>query len=111
MLKRFEAHDGATAISDVSLFELFHGAELYDDPQQRIAVIESFAARLEVHPFDSRAAQHAGQIRRTLERKGEAIGSYDCLIAGIARSQGLVLATNTVREFNRVEGLRVERWI
>jgi hypothetical protein len=28
-----------------------------------------------------------------------------------ARSQGLVLATNNVREFGRVEGLRVEKWV
>jgi tRNA(fMet)-specific endonuclease VapC len=38
------------------------------------------------------------------------IGAYDVMIAGVARSQGLVLATNNVKEFQRVEGLRVERW-
>ncbi len=38
------------------------------------------------------------------------IGAYDAMIAGIARSQGLVLATNNVRVFGRVEGLRVEKW-
>jgi tRNA(fMet)-specific endonuclease VapC len=38
------------------------------------------------------------------------IGAYDLMIAAIARSQGLVLVTGNVREFERVEGLRVERW-
>ena len=110
LAETFKANDGRMAISDVTLFELAYGAERYQDPQQRLAVIEGFAARLELLPFDSRAALHAGQIRAGLERKGEMIGAYDVLIAGVARSQGLVLVTNNGREFDRVEGLRVENW-
>jgi tRNA(fMet)-specific endonuclease VapC len=110
LLERFAAHDGRMAISDVTLFELCYGAERYEDPHARLSVIENFAARLEVLPFDSRAAQHAGQIRATLERQGQMIGAYDVMIAGIARSQGLVLATNNVREFSRVDGIRAEKW-
>jgi len=45
-----------------------------------------------------------------LERQGQTIGAYDLMIAGTARSQGLVLVTGNAREFDRVEGLRVERW-
>ena len=51
------------AVSDVTLFELYYGAERYDDPAARIAIIEGFAARLDVLPFDSRAAVQAGNIR------------------------------------------------
>ena len=32
-------------------------------------------------------------------------------IAGHARSRGLVLVTNNEKEFDRVEGLRVENWV
>jgi tRNA(fMet)-specific endonuclease VapC len=110
LLEAFTAHDGRMAVSDVTLYELYYGAERYDDPAQRIAIIESFAARLEVLPFDTRAALHAGNIRATLERQGQMIGAYDVMIAAIARSQGLVLVTGNIREFERVEGLRVERW-
>lgn len=106
----FSAHDGRMAVSDVTLYELYYGAERYDDPGARIAIIESFAARLEVLAFDSRAALHAGNIRATLERRGQMIGAYDVMIAAIARSQGLVLVTGNVREFERVEGLRMESW-
>lgn len=106
----FKTNDGRMAISDVTLFELCYGAEKYADPAARLAVIENFAARLELLPFDSRAAHHAGNIRAALERQGRTIGAYDLMIAGTARSQGLVLATNNLREFERVDGLRVERW-
>ena len=106
----FKTNDGRMAISDVTLFELAYGAEKYDEPQARLAVIDSFAARLELLAFDSRAALQSAQIRAALERGGQMIGAYDVMIAGIARSQGLILVTNNVREFNRVEGLRMERW-
>jgi tRNA(fMet)-specific endonuclease VapC len=110
LIEAFTAHDGRMAVSDVTLYELYYVAERYDDPSQRIAGIENFAARLDVLPFDTSAARHAGNIRATLERQGQVIGAYDLMIAAIARSQGLVLVTGNVREFERVEGLRVERW-
>lgn len=106
----FTAQDGRMAVSDVTLYGLYYGAERYDDPAARIAIIESFTARLEIIPFESRAALHAGNIRATLERRGQMIGAYDLMIAAIARAQGLVLVTGNVREFERVDGLRVERW-
>ena len=47
LLEAFTAHDGRMAVSDVTLFELYHGAERYDDPSSRIALLENFAARPE----------------------------------------------------------------
>lgn len=77
------------------------------DIQLRIAIIENFAARLDILPFDTRTALHDGNIRATLERQGQMIGAYDLMIAAVARSQGLVLVTGNVRELERAEGLRV----
>lgn len=73
--------------------------------------MEDFAARLEVLAFDEAAADHAADIRAELERKGQAIGAYDVLIAGHARSRGLMVVTGKLREFVRVEGLRCEDWL
>lgn len=107
---RFTEHSGRMALSDISLYELFYGAQRYEDPSRRLNIIEAFVSRLEILPFDSRAALHAGQIRADLERKGQMIGAYDIMIAGCARSQGLILVTGNIREFERVDGLRLENW-
>ena len=72
--------------------------------------MKGLAARLEVLAFDAEAAAHAADIRATLERRGLPIGGYDLLIAGHARSRGLIVVTNNVREFARVDGLRIEDW-
>ena len=67
-------------------------------------------ARLEILPYDTLAASHTGQLRAELARSGTPIGPYDQLIAGHARSRGLIIVTNNRREFDRVPGLRVEDW-
>jgi len=32
-------------------------------------------------------------------------------IGGHARSQGLIIVTNNMREFSRMQGIRVENWV
>ena len=66
---------------------------------------------MDVLPLDDSAAAHAGQIRAELARLRMPIGPYDQLIAGHARSQGLVLVSNNEKEFSRVPGLRTENWV
>jgi len=50
-------------------------------------------------------------IRADLERRGCVIGPYDLMIAGHARSRGLVVLTSNLGEFQRVQGLRCEDWL
>lgn len=109
--ERFNRHERHLAISAVTLAELLYGAEKSAQPAHNLGVVESFAARLEVLPFDARAAAHFGQIRAALQQAGTPIGPYDLMIAGHARSQGLALVTNNTGEFRRVPGLLVENWV
>lgn len=108
---RFNAEASALSISDVVLFELLYGAEKSARPTENRQVVERFAARLGVLPFDSEAAAHTADIRANLERKGLVIGAYDLMIAGHARSRGLIVVTGNLQEFGRVEGLRSEDWL
>lgn len=107
---RFNAQAGELCISTIVLTELLRGAEKSDRPDHNRREVERFCARLEVLPFDTDAAAHAGDIRADLERRGQ-MGGYDVLIAGHARSQGLVVVTGNLGEFTRVDGLRCEDWL
>lgn len=104
-------HSDQLCISTVTLMELVYGAEKSASPEKNLSVVEGFAARLEVLEYDSSAAYHSGQLRSELAKAGTPIGPFDQMIAGHARSKGLILVTNNLREFNRVPGLRVEDWI
>jgi tRNA(fMet)-specific endonuclease VapC len=108
---RFNAEADALCISTITLTELLHGAAKSARPIENRHEVEQFAARLDVLPFDEDAAAHAADIRAVLERQGEVIGGYDLLIAGHARSKGLVVVTGNLREFRRVDGLRSEDWL
>jgi tRNA(fMet)-specific endonuclease VapC len=107
----FNLHDGQLCISAITLMELIYGAEKSATPEKNLAVIEGFTARLEVFPFDNEAAAHTGMIRSELAKAGTPIGPYDQMIAGHARSRGLIVVTNNLREFERVPGLRIEDWV
>ena len=108
---RFTQHDGQMAISTISLMELVYGAERSSAPERNLRDVEGLAARMELLSFDHAAAAHAGRIRAELARAGTPIGPYDQMIAGHARSLGLTLVSNNLREFQRVAGLLTENWV
>ena len=109
--KVFKQHAGQMAISAITLGELIYGAEKSAQPERNLADVEAFAARLEVLAFDETAAAHFGQLRAELAKAGKPIGPYDQMIAGHARSLGLILVTNNMKEFKRVPGLRIVNWV
>ena len=109
--ERFNRLAEQLCMSSVTLGELHYGAEKSVRRLDNLQAIEHFTARLEVLPFTERAAAHYGQIRAQLERAGRPAGAYDMMIGGHARSEGLVLVTNNIREFEPMDGLRVESWL
>ena len=99
------------AMSVITLGELQHGAEKSQARSKALAALKQLQSVIQVQPVTEAAAQHYGQIRSTLERKGRPIGNNDLWIAAHARAEGWVLVTNNEREFSRVEGLEVENWV
>lgn len=61
--------------------------------------------------YTDKASARYGDIRANLEKGGKILGANDLLIAAHARSDGLILVINNVKEFDRVEGLRLENWL
>jgi len=66
--QRFNELGDQLCISVITLAELIYGAEKSARPQQNLAVVEQFRARLEVLPFVERAANHYGQLWNSSER-------------------------------------------
>jgi len=111
ILSTFNQHVGQMCISSITLAELFHGVEKSERRSENLKRVEEFVSRLEVLEYSQKAANHYGEIRADLERKGKTIGVNDLHIAGHARSEGLTLITNKVKEFDRVVALRIRNWI
>ena len=107
---KFIVRQGHMCLSAVSLMDLIHGAEKSTQPERNLRDIEAFASRLSILPHDREAAMHTGSIRAALARVGTPIGPYDQMIAGHARSRGLIVVTANTNEFKRVPGISVEDW-
>lgn len=108
---RFNQLADELCISAITLGELQYGAEKSSRRTYNLEGIARFLARLDVLPFSAAAAVHYGQLRAELQRAGRPAGSLDMLIGAHARSEGLIVVTNNLREFERMPGLRVENWV
>ena len=101
---------GDVGISSITLAELQYGIEKSSNPAKNREALEKFLTPIEIVDYGYEASVEYGSIRADLERKGTPIGPLDPLIASHARSLELILVTNNVKEFERVEGLRIENW-
>ncbi len=112
--RRFDRASAAgqvLAISSIVLFELRYGVAKSRRRAFNQSLLQAFiAGPVDGLPFDDDDALSAGALRATLESAGTPIGPYDVLIAAQALRRGATLATSNVREFRRVQGLKVEDW-
>lgn len=102
---------GSVGISSVTLAELHYGIHKSSKPDKNQVALDQFLIPLEIVDFDSDAAIVYGEIRAALEKEGTPIGSLDTLIAAHAKSLRLTLVTNNEKEFDRVDGLKIENWV
>lgn len=111
VLKRLrEELNGGICISSITLAELEYGMKRSSDPIRNERALLRFLAPLSVLPFGAAAASEYGEIRAYLQSQGTPIRPLDMLIAGHAKAEHLILATNNVREFERVPNLEIENW-
>jgi tRNA(fMet)-specific endonuclease VapC len=107
----FMANKGeGICISSIVLAELEYGVCFSRATEKSRRKLISFLPLVDVLPFDGAAAVSYGEIHASLRRKGTLIGIPDMLIAAHAKALGMTIVTNNVREFERVEGLKIENW-
>lgn len=98
------------AVSAVSFYELEVGLARSTAPRKRRTQLDELMAVVRLLPFDAQAAAESARLRVRLESRGTPIGPMDTLIAGTALAHGAVMVTRNIREFGRIDGLRVEDW-
>lgn len=111
VLKRIvDAGEGAVCISSITAAELAFGAVQSTRVGTR-ANLEVFLSTLPELPWGGDAVWYYAQARLALEKAGQRIGERDLFIAAHALAQNLTLVTNNTREFERIEGLKLENWV
>lgn len=108
--QKIEAHAGEICVSSLTAMELLYGVHKSPPIRRNLDLIEGLLDGLAILDFDLDAAEHAAQIRVELAVAATPIGSFDVMIAGQARSQGLCLVTKNQRAFTRISGLPLANW-
>ena len=101
---------GQLAISSITASELAFGVEKSGSMRNKQA-LNKFLAPLEILPYNEQAIWHYAQLRHQLQSSGQLIGSLDMLIAAHALALDCALVTNNTKEFERIDGLRLENWV
>ncbi len=97
-------------LSSIVVSELLYGALKKKSPKLT-KLVKSFIDGFTIHDFDETAAFQYANIRKRLELSGKIIGSNDLFISAHAKALNAVLVTNNLKEFTRVDGLKLENWI
>jgi len=112
VLQKFESLPlGSVAMSLVTYGELEFGALRSNNSKQALDILDEIAAYIPVLPMPIDASKEYADIRAKLSAKGTPIGNNDLWIAAHARALGHTLVSNNVREFERVDNLKLENWV
>ena len=98
------------AISSIVLAELQYGVSHSVHKIQNQINLDAFLTKVEILPYCEKAAFFYGEIRSTLQKQGQLIGSNDLLIVSHAVAEEATLITNNASEFKRVKALKLEIW-
>ena len=107
-LNELKAQKEALAITAVTTFELFQGTTGLNEKELKL--FSKFADNALVIPVEHEAAKVAGVIRSQLKKRGIQLEALDCLIASIVLVGKDILLTRNVKDFSRIEGLRIETY-
>jgi tRNA(fMet)-specific endonuclease VapC len=96
-------------VSAITVAELRYGADLRRSNRLH-RLIDAFTMGVRTLPFDDRAALRFGVLAASMQRQGQGIGDFDCLIAAHALAEGMTLVTHNHAHFGRIRGLKLEDW-
>ena len=97
-------------ISIITLMELYYGAYKSQHVDANLAKIKTLEQSLDILITGQETAEIFGKMKSRLESGGNRLDDFDLIIASIALTHNLVLVTNNEKHFQRIEGLKLEKW-
>ncbi len=100
---------GKINISIITYYEILSGLK-HRDAKKQLQFFLSFANQNTVLHLTEHSAATSSEIYAELRKQGHPIDDIDLLIAGIALSYDLSLATNNENHFKKIQQLNIENW-
>lgn len=102
--------NGIFCISVISLMELYYGAYKSQRVESNLAKVKTIEKTLRVIQAGEEIVELFGMLKAQLEAKGQPVDDFDLVIASTALAHNLILVTNNIRHFQKIEGLKLENW-
>ena len=90
--------------------ELILGAYKSTKRDETLEKVEKFLDPFEIASFEDQMAYMYAEIRYKCEMNGQIVGPNDLIIASIVKFYEGILVTNNIKEFKRIEELKLENW-
>lgn len=97
-------------ISDVTVAELEYGNYCGGRYEENKDLLNRFVSCVNVVPFSEAISLYAKE-RYRLKSMGMGIEDFDLLIGCTSVAKGLIMVTNNVKHYSRIEGIQIENWI
>jgi tRNA(fMet)-specific endonuclease VapC len=98
---------GELGISVITLCELEYGVANSSNPARNSQALLLFLSPVEIADYSSQIASYYGSVRFAV--KHSTIGPMDLLLASHALALGVEFATDNIKEFSRVPGLKLAK--
>src|SRR5690606_31839356 len=96
-------------ISEITLAELVFGAENSSNPNRNNKLVDILSEQINTLPIYNAIPFYAKEKVR-LRKLGIMISDFDLLIGSTAISNDLIMVTQNVKEFNRINKIKIENW-
>lgn len=97
-------------ISVITLMELYYGAYKSDRVSGNLSKIKTIETGFEIIPSGNESAEIFGRLKASLQKTGTPLDDFDLIIASCALAHNLILVTNNVKHFSRIESLKLDNW-
>lgn len=96
-------------LSEITVAELYYGAEYSNNPKQTMRQTEEFISLFQVIPF-SKSLHTYGREMAYLKSIGRKIENFDMAIGAIALQHKMVMVTDNLDHLGRIRGIIIENW-
>lgn len=116
VLEFYKARKNLCAISAITWQELTRGVNRMPEGKRKNTIqsfIDQLESNMQIIPYDKFASQICGEMQANAESQGKTLPFYDSQIAATAISNGMVLVTHNLQDFELMKEksfLRVEDW-
>lgn len=97
-------------ISEITVVELRYGAENSDDPAKSHKAVDAFVSGLSIIPIYGSIKRYAKEKVRLKNIGTPMHDEFDLLIGVTAIENKLTLVTDNIKDFERLDGIKIENW-